>query len=107
MPGASSSLSASRDYRFLLLGQTTSQLGAQVSGVAVPLLAVLVLHASPLQLGIVNAAGTVAFGVIRLPVGAWTDRWRRRRILVASDLARSLLLATVPIAWWLGGLTMT
>jgi MFS family permease len=107
MPSPSPSLFASRDYRLLLLGQTTSQLGAQVSGVAVPLLAVLVLHASPLQLGIVNAAGTVAFALIGLPVGAWTDRWLRRRILVASDLARALLLATVPIAWWLGWLTMT
>lgn len=107
MPGASPSPLASRDYRLLLLGQTTSQLGTQVSGVAIPLLAVLVLHASPLQLGVVNAAGTVAFALIGLPVGAWTDRWPRRRILIGSDVARAVLLATVPLAWWLGGLTMS
>ena len=97
----------SRDYRLLLLGQTTSQLGAQVSAVAVPLLAVLVLHASALQLGVVNAAGTIAFLVIGLPVGAWTDRWRRRRILVVSDVVRAGLLATIPVAAALGALSIT
>jgi MFS family permease len=98
---------ASHDYRLLLIGQTTSQLGSQVSAVAVPLLAVLVLHASPLQLGVVNAAGTIAFLLIGLPVGAWTDRWRRRRILVISDFVRAALLATIPIAGWLGHLSIT
>src|SRR3954469_18654904 len=101
MPGPS------RDYRLLLFRQTTSQLGSQVSAVAVPLLAVLVLHASALQLGVVNAASTLAFLLIGLPVGAWTDRWRRRRILVTSDLVRAMLLASVPLAWWLGVLSIT
>lgn len=53
-----------RDFLLLLLGQTTSQLGAQVSGVAIPLLAVVTLGASPLQLGLVTAAGTIAFALI-------------------------------------------
>src|SRR3954466_6044871 len=106
MPSPSPSLFASRDYRLLLVGQTTSQLGAQVSGVAVPLLAVLVLHASPFELGIVNAARTIAFAVIGLPVGAWTDRRPRRRSRVASDAARAALLASVPVAWWFGWLTI-
>src|SRR3954451_9740411 len=91
---------ASRDYRLLLFGQTTSQLGAQASAVALPLLAVLVLHATALQVGVLNAAGTIAFLLIGLPVGAWTDRRRRRPILVASDVLRAALLASVPIAWW-------
>lgn len=98
---------ASRDYRLLLLGQTTSQLGTQVSAVAVPLLAVLALHASAWQLGVVNAAGTIAFLLIGLPVGAWTDRWRRRRILIVSDLVRAGLLATIPLAAALGRLSIT
>jgi MFS family permease len=95
-----------RDFRLLLLGQTTSQLGAQVSGVAVPLLAALTLGASPLQLGIVNAAGTLAFALIGLPAGAWIDRWRRRPVLVAADLSRSVLLLSIPVAGWLGRLTL-
>ncbi|MFD0477755.1 MFS transporter [Nonomuraea thailandensis] len=67
-----------RDFRLLLLGQTTTQLGTQVSGVAIPLLAVVTLDASPLQLGLVTASGTVAFALIGLPAGAWIDRRRRR-----------------------------
>jgi Na+/melibiose symporter-like transporter len=95
-----------RDFRLLLLGQTTSQLGAQISGVAIPLLAVLTLQTSPLQLGLVMASGTLAFALIGLPAGAWVDSWRRRPILVASDLTRTVLLATIPIAWLLGILTI-
>jgi MFS family permease len=89
---------ARRDFRYLLVGQTTSQFGTQLSGVAVPLLAVLALHASAWQLGLVSASATVAFAVVGLPAGAWLDRCRRRPVLVAADLARSALLATVPLA---------
>jgi MFS family permease len=96
-----------RDFRLLLVGQTTSQLGAQISGVAIPLLAVLTLQASPLQLGLVTASGTLAFALIGLPAGAWVDRRSRRAILVASDLTRTVLLATIPIASLLGILTIT
>ncbi len=59
-----------RDFRLLLLGQITSQLGTQVSSVAIPLLAVVTLQASPLQLGLVTASGTIAFALIGLPAGA-------------------------------------
>ena len=105
MPGGS--LFAHRDFRLLLLGQTTSQLGAQVSGVAIPLLAVLTLDASPFELGLVTASSTLAFAVIGLPAGVWLDRWRRRPILVASDLVRTVLLATIPLAAVFDVLTIT
>src|SRR3954452_4879827 len=98
------SLLRRRDFLLLLAGQTTSQFGAQVSGVAIPLLAVLTLHASPLQLGIINASGTLAFALIGLAAGAWVDRWTRRPILVASDLVRAALLAWIPLAALLGRL---
>ncbi|PZF84339.1 MFS transporter [Jiangella anatolica] len=96
-----------RDFRLLLLGQTTSQFGAQVSGIAIPLLAVLTLDASALEAGLLAAASTLAFAVIGLPAGAWIDRARRRPILIAADAARAALLATVPLAAVLGVLTMT
>jgi MFS family permease len=98
---------ALRDFRLLLFGQATSQLGTQVSGVAIPLLAVLTLEASALEVGIVSASSTVAFALIGLPAGAWLDRWRRRPILVASDVVRSILLATIPLAALFGVLTIT
>ncbi len=104
--GPPRSLRAHRDFRLLLLGQTTSQLGAQVSGVAVPLLAVLTLDAGPLEVGLVSASSTVAFALIGLPAGAWLDRWRRRPVLVVADVARAALLATIPVAAALGVLTI-
>lgn len=100
MSGAS--LFAHRDFRLLLAGQTTSQLGSQVSAVAIPLLAVLDLGASAFEVGLVSAASTVAFALIGLPAGAWVDRMHRRPILIASDIARALLLATIPLAALLG-----
>jgi MFS family permease len=100
------SLFAHRDFRLLLVGQTTSQFGTQVSGIAIPLLAVLTLDASPFELGLVTASGTLAFALIGLPAGAWLDRWRRRPILVASDLVRTVLLATIPLGALLGFLTI-
>ena len=96
------SLLAERDFRLLLVGQTTSQVGAQVSGIAIPLLAVLTLKASPFELGLVAASSTLAFSLIGLPAGAWLDRVRRRPVLVAADLARAGLLATIPVAAVLG-----
>jgi len=102
----SPSLFASRDFRLLLVGQTTSQLGAQVSGVALPLLAVVSLHASAFDVGLLGAASTLAFALIGLPAGAWVDRVRRRPLLVASDLVRAVLLLSIPVAAVFGMLTM-
>ncbi|WP_203453792.1 MFS transporter [Jiangella aurantiaca] len=96
-----------RDFRLLLLGQTTSQFGAQVSGIAIPLLAVVTLGASALEAGLLAAASTVAFAVIGLPAGAWIDRLRRRPVLIAADVARALLLATIPLAAVAGVVTVT
>lgn len=103
---ATPSLFSYRDFRLLLLGQTTSQVGTQVSGVAIPLLAVLTLHASPLELGLVTASSTLAFALIGLPAGAWLDHIRRRPVLAASDLVRAVLLATIPVAAVLDVLTI-
>lgn len=106
MTPSSPSLFASRDFRLLLAGQTTSQLGAQVSGVALPLLAVVTLHATAFEVGLLGAASTLAFAVLGLPAGAWVDRMRRRPLLVASDIGRAVLLATIPLAAVFGLLSM-
>src|SRR5579875_912261 len=73
---------------------------------AIPLLAVLTLHASAFQVGLINASATIGFALVGLPAGAILDRRRRRRVLIASDVVRALLLASIPIAGWFGGLSI-
>jgi MFS family permease len=94
-----------RDFRTLFAASTLSQLGTNVSYVAVPLIAVAVLGATPGQAGLLGALGTAAFLLIGLPAGAWVDRLRHRRVLITADLARALLFASVPLAWWQHALT--
>ncbi len=94
------------DFRQLLLADAVSQLGTQVTMLAMPLVAVLALNASRVQVGLLAACESAAFLLVGLPAGAWVDRWRRRRVLVVNDLCRAALLGTVPLAWWLGRLGM-
>lgn len=101
------SLLRHRDFLWLLAGQTTSQLGTQVSGVAVPMLAVGALGATAFQVGLLGAASTVAFLLVGLQAGAWVDRMPCRPVLVAADVVRAAAFLTVPVAAWQGALTMT
>jgi MFS family permease len=96
-----------RDFRLLWVGDTVSQFGSIVTNTAAPLLAALVLAATPFQMGLLTAADTAAFLLVGLPAGAWVDRMRRRPLMLGADLGRALLLATIPIAWWFGVLTLT
>lgn len=96
-----------RDFRLLFAATAVNNTGIEISYIAFPLAAVLALHASPGQVGLLGTASTLAFLVIGLPAGVWVDRLDRRRLLVAADLVRFGLLASVPVAWWLGRLTMS
>jgi MFS family permease len=95
------------DFRRLWLATSVSQLGTQVSELAIPLTALTVLHADALQVGVLAAAGYLPLTLFGLPAGAWVDRVPRRRVLLTTDLARALVLASVPAASALGHLTMT
>jgi len=95
-----------RDFRLLWGGETVSELGSQVSLLAIPLLAVRTLHATTFQMGLLTAASTAAFLVVGLPAGVWVDRMRRRRVMIVSDLGRVLVLGSVPVAYAVGGLTL-
>lgn len=95
-----------RDFHLLFAAAAVSRLGTSVGYVATPLVAVTVLHATPGEVGLLAALSTVAFLVIGLPAGAWTDRVRRRGVLVVADVARAVVLCSVPVAWWLGVLHM-
>jgi MFS family permease len=88
-----------RDFRQLWAAETVSQTGTQVTQLALPVVAVTVLAASPFEMGVLSALETAAFLLIGLPAGAWVDRWRRKRVLVANDLVRALALASLPVAW--------
>lgn len=90
----------------LWAAQTVSGFGSQISILALPLLAALLLDASPAEMGILTAASTAPFLLIGLFVGVWVDRLRRRPLLIASDALRAALLAVVPAAWAAGLLNM-
>lgn len=94
------------DFRRLFLADTASQAGAQVLLLALPLVAVTALDASPFEMGLLVACETLAFAVIGLPAGAIVDRLRKREVMVVSDWGRALALASIPLAWWLDVLTM-
>ena len=72
---------------------------------ALPVLAVQVLDADAFQMGLLATCEFLAFLVIGLPAGAWVDRWRKQRVLVANDLIRALALGSLPLAWALDVLT--
>jgi MFS family permease len=94
------------DFRQLFVADTVSQIGTQVSLLALPLVAVLALHATPFEVGLLAACETAAFLLVGLPAGAWVDRMRRRNVLIAGDVGRAIVLGTVPVAWWLDVLSM-
>ncbi|NKY10953.1 MFS transporter [Cellulomonas hominis] len=89
------SLARHPDFRRLWVGDAFGQLGAQLTGIALPVLAVRDLGASEWEMGLLTAAETAAFLVIGLPTGAWVDRMRKRRVLIAADLVRAVTLAVV------------
>lgn len=94
-------LGSEPEFRLLWAAQAVSQLGSEVSGLALPLAAVVTLRATPGQMGLLSA-------LLRLPslgyplMGFWVDRVRRRPVLVGADLARAAILLTVPAAALLG-----
>lgn len=97
-----------RDGNFLTMwsGQALAQIGSQVTELAIPVLAVLLLHATEFEVGLLNAAGVAAFLVVGLPAGAWIDRMRKRRVMIWADAVRALALAALPLLWWAGLLQM-
>ena len=100
------SLFRNRNFTLLFAGESVSDLGSAVTGLAFPLVAIAVLHASAFEVGLVAAASNAAWLVVALPAGAVVDRLRRRPILIATDIGRALALASVPLAYALDGLTI-
>ncbi|MFJ2645497.1 MFS transporter [Streptomyces sp. NPDC087420] len=95
-----------RDFRLLWFGETTNRIGINITAVAMPLVAVVTLDASTFAVSVLAAAPWLPWLLIGLPAGAWVDRMRRRPIMLLCNLTPLLLLASVPVAAWLGVLTM-
>ena len=100
-------LRENREFRRFWVGQSVSLFGDQITSIALPLTAVLVLHANASQMGYLIAAELVPNLLFSLHAGAWVDqRGRRRQTMIATDLGRAALIATVPVAYAVDILTI-
>src|SRR5256714_13850192 len=79
--------------------ETVRKLGSQVTVLAVPTVAILVLHAGPFQVGVLSALEFLAFPTLGLVAGVYADRLRRRPIMIACDIGRLLALGSIPVAF--------
>ena len=105
-PEQHSSLWRHRNFLLLWSGQTVSEMGSAVTQLALPLTAVVVLGATTFQVGLLTSAATAAFALIALPAGALVDRWPKRRLMIWCDLARMLIIGSVPLAAAFHALTL-
>ncbi|MER7468841.1 MFS transporter [Streptomyces sp. NPDC097981] len=95
-----------RDFGRLFAATALGQLGDRIIFLALPLVAIAALHADEFQVGLLTAMTSAGSLLVGLPAGAWVDRMRKRAVMISTDLARALLLLTVPVAWWAGLLTI-
>lgn len=103
---AASSLWRHADFRKLWGAQAISQIGSQLTFLALPLTAVLLLNATPAQMGLLTALEVLPSLLVGLHAGAVVDRRRRRPILIWTNLGRALILAAVPLIWLTGALSV-
>ena len=99
-------LARNRNFSLLWFGEGVSVLGNATTSILLPLLAVVGYDAGPGWMGVLTAAAWVPWLLIGLPAGAWVDTLPARRVMILSDLAAALTLASVPVAWALDLLTL-
>src|SRR5579875_1121714 len=95
-----------RDFNLLWAGQGVSTVGSQVTLLALPLTAVLYLHASTIQVGLLSAAGLLPYSGPSLLFGVLADRMRRRPLMIFADMGRTVVIALIPILAWTKSLNM-
>lgn len=88
------------------MADVLSQIGSQVVLIGLPLVALVAAKASPFEAALLAACGTLPLPLVGLFAGVWVDRVRWRPVLIAADVGRALLLATVPVAWWIGSINI-
>lgn len=90
----------------LWLGEAISLAGTQITTFAIPLIAVLTLHANAWQMSLLGAAGSAATLLFGLFVGVWADRYERKRLLLFANAGRCLVLFAIPVLYWSGYLSL-
>ena len=98
--------SLGREFNLLWAGQSVSNVGDRITLLVVPTLMIFVLDASAFEVGLVSMAQYLAIPVLALVAGGLVDRWDLRRLLIVCDLVRFAAIALVPVAYWLGFLTI-
>ena len=93
-------------YRRLFTSIVISSFGGQVTMLALPLTAAVLLHASPTQMGLLTTMEIAPFVLFSLPAGVWLDRVRKLPVYVLGESALALVVASIPVAWWLDWLSM-
>src|SRR6478752_760519 len=101
-PGAGRSIWREPAFPRYWTAATISSFGTALTAVALPVLVVDVLHASPGQIGVISAAQFVPYAVLGLFAGVFVDRWRRKPVLVWASIGRAVCLGAVPVLWLLG-----
>ena len=99
-------LRRNRPFTLFWASETVSEVGNAITLVALPLIAVNLLAASEFQVGLLVATENLAWLLLGLPAGAWVDRWDARRVMVISDWARAVLIASIPVTALFGVLGM-
>ena len=95
-----------RDFLLLWGGQAVSQAGSQVTILALPLVAIVLLHATTLQVGLLSATATSAYLLVSLPAGVVADRVAKRTLMLVSDAAQLVVIGSVPLAYAAGVLSL-
>ena len=91
-------------YRRLWTSVLISSFGGQITMLALPLTAAVLLHAAPTQMGLLTAMEIIPFVLFSLPSGVWLDRVRKLPVYIAGELTLAAAVASVPLAWWMGAL---
>lgn len=98
---------SNHDFRRLWLSNVLNTFGREISNLAIPLTAILLLHATPSQMGALVALEITPFALFSLPAGVWLDRRAKWPIMVWNEFLFPFVLVSIPIAWWFGWLSMT
>ena len=100
------SLWSHRDFCRLWAGETIEWVTDSISTLGIPTIAIIAFNAGPFDMGVLNALGYVAFPFLGLFAGVWVDRWRRKRVLIWTNILQVIALASIPVAFTLGVLSL-